>query len=62
VVEADAVHPGYGWAQNKGYGARVHTEAIRALGLTPLHRRLFVRKILADKSENQGNHQTFITI
>lgn len=45
-VERDALmqvmharHPHYGWAGNKGYGASVHTEAIRAHGLTDLHRR-----------------------
>lgn len=41
MVEADARHPGYGWASNKGYGAKVHLEALRTLGPTPLHRRSF---------------------
>ena len=47
MLAADALHPGYGWAQNKGYGSAAHVAAIRMLGLTPLHRPLFVRKILA---------------
>lgn len=37
----DAVHPGYGWATNKGYGSAVHLEALRRLGPTPLHRTSF---------------------
>jgi ribonuclease HII len=41
MVEADADFPGYGWASNKGYGAKVHMEALRLLGPTPLHRRSF---------------------
>ncbi len=41
MIEADALHPGYGWASNKGYGAKVHLEALRTLGPTPLHRRSF---------------------
>ena len=41
MVEADVLHPGYGWASNKGYGAKVHLEALRTLGPTPLHRRSF---------------------
>ncbi len=41
MVAADALHPGYGWASNKGYGARVHLDALRTLGPTPLHRRSF---------------------
>ena len=32
-------HPHYGWDGNKGYGAAVHTDAIRVHGLTDLHRR-----------------------
>lgn len=47
MIAADAQYPGYGWARNKGYGAAVHVAGIRALGLTPLHRKLFVRKIIA---------------
>ncbi len=35
---ADAEHPWYGWASNKGYGARAHYAGIEARGLTPLHR------------------------
>ncbi len=41
MLEADALHPGYGWASNKGYGSRAHQEALRQLGPTPLHRRSF---------------------
>ena len=37
----DAAHPGYGWAQNKGYGTREHQAALARLGPTPLHRRSF---------------------
>ncbi|UUL82435.1 ribonuclease HII [Sphingomonas qomolangmaensis] len=37
----DAVYPGYGWASNKGYGAKTHQEALARLGPTPLHRRSF---------------------
>jgi len=32
-------HPGYGWAENKGYGAPEHLEALRDRGPTALHRR-----------------------
>jgi ribonuclease HII len=46
MIAADADYPGYGWAQNKGYGAKAHVEGIKRLGLTPLHRKLFVRKIM----------------
>jgi len=39
MVDLAAAHPEYGWAENKGYGAPEHLEALRSLGPTPLHRR-----------------------
>src|SRR5690606_4359716 len=36
MIEADALHPGYDWASNKGYGAASHSEAVARLGSTPL--------------------------
>jgi ribonuclease HII len=49
MVEADAAHPGYGWARNMGYGSAEHLAAIDHLGVTPLHRRSFapVRRAVA---------------
>ena len=41
MIEADSLHPGYGWASNKGYSCRQHLMALRELGPTPLHRRSF---------------------
>ncbi|HET7496352.1 MAG TPA: ribonuclease HII [Candidatus Limnocylindrales bacterium] len=35
-------YPGYGWERNQGYASREHRQAIRALGLTPFHRRSFL--------------------
>ncbi|MFC6235867.1 ribonuclease HII, partial [Leucobacter soli] len=40
--DAHEVHPHYGWASNKGYGAHAHYAGIDAHGLTPLHRRSFI--------------------
>ena len=34
--------PGYGWERNQGYATHEHRDAIRALGLTPFHRRSFL--------------------
>ncbi|MDZ4714271.1 MAG: ribonuclease HII [Cytophagales bacterium] len=33
--------PGYGWETNMGYPTDGHRDGIRALGITPLHRRTF---------------------
>jgi ribonuclease HII len=45
----DAAFPGYGWASNKGYGAKAHIEGLEKLGVTPHHRRSYapIAKILA---------------
>jgi ribonuclease HII len=37
-----ARYPGYGWQHNQGYATLEHRRAIRALGLTPFHRRSFL--------------------
>lgn len=34
-------YPGYGWATNVGYPTDEHREGIKALGITPFHRRSF---------------------
>ncbi len=36
--DLDLVYPGYGFARHKGYGTIAHRQAIRQLGLSPLHR------------------------
>ena len=41
MADYDAHHPGYGWAQNKGYGTPSHLDALSRLGPSPLHRRSF---------------------
>jgi len=47
--ELDAAHPGYGFAQHKGYPTPDHFEALQRLGPCVLHRRGFepVRRLLA---------------
>ena len=41
MLEADAIYPVYGWASNKGYGSKLHLEAIAKYGPTSLHRKSF---------------------
>jgi len=38
MVDLDVAYPGYGFAQNKGYGTAAHRDALKRLGPTPLHR------------------------
>ncbi|USE34016.1 ribonuclease HII [Endozoicomonas sp. SCSIO W0465] len=47
----DEEWPGYGISKHKGYPTKMHLEALRKLGPTPVHRRSFkpVRELLVDK-------------
>lgn len=38
-------YPGYGFERNMGYGTLEHVDAIREMGLTPIHRKTFCRNI-----------------
>jgi len=37
----DVVHPGYQFAKHKGYGTKVHMDALLAHGVSPIHRKSF---------------------
>lgn len=52
MEEMDALYPGYGFAQHKGYPTEAHMAALEQLGPTPIHRRSFapVRRVL------EGSH------
>lgn len=38
MVELDGQHPGYGFADHKGYGTAVHAAAVKKMGPCPIHR------------------------
>ena len=42
MVQYDEVYPMYGFASNKGYGARAHIEALEKFGPCPIHRKSFI--------------------
>ncbi|MBQ7950861.1 MAG: ribonuclease HII [Clostridia bacterium] len=46
LEEYDALYPEYGFSKHKGYGTKAHYEAILKYGITPIHRRTFLKKIL----------------
>ena len=48
MCELDSRYPGYGLAGHKGYPTKAHLEALRTLGVTPIHRRSYapVRALL----------------
>lgn len=49
LIDLDGQYPGYGFASHKGYPTALHLEALRELGVTPVHRRSFapVKNLLA---------------
>ena len=53
MEEYDIQYPGYGFAGHKGYGTAAHYAAIRELGISPIHRRSFL-KTLSDHVAEGG--------
>lgn len=41
MTRLDALHPGYGWVTNQGYGTAAHSQALITRGATPHHRASF---------------------
>lgn len=48
LVEMDKLYPQYGFAKHKGYPTKLHYECIAAHGITPQHRRSFLKKVLGN--------------
>lgn len=50
MADLAAQHPGYGWADNQGYGTARHRAGLAKLGITPHHRRSFepMKSLIAD--------------
>lgn len=45
MVEYDKEYPDYKFASNKGYGTKDHYAGIEKAGITPIHRRSFLKKL-----------------
>ena len=45
ITEMAEIYPGYGFSKHKGYGTKAHYEAIEKLGICPIHRKTFLRKL-----------------
>ena len=48
MMEYDRMYPGYDLASNKGYGTKVHMEALRTVGPCEIHRKTFIRNVHAE--------------
>lgn len=42
----DSIYPEYGFSKHKGYGTKAHTDAIKSLGPTPIHRKTFIKNFV----------------
>lgn len=45
VKEYEKIYSGYGFERHKGYGTKEHYEAIRKFGITPVHRKSFLKSL-----------------
>ena len=48
MVEYDKIFPQYQFSKHKGYGTKLHYEMIEKHGISPIHRKTFLKKILGD--------------
>ena len=49
MLEYAKEYPQYGFEKHKGYGTKVHTDAILEYGPSPIHRMSFLKKLLNGK-------------
>ena len=49
ITELDDKYPEYNFKKHKGYGTKVHTDAILKYGPCEIHRMSFLKKLLGDK-------------
>ena len=58
MQEMERLYPGYGFDRHKGYGVRVHAEALRTLGPCAIHRKSFapVRAAIAAGVDRRIQH------
>lgn len=46
MCQMDQMYPQYQFAKHKGYGTKLHYEMIAQFGVSPIHRRSFLKKVL----------------
>ena len=45
MIAYEATYPGYDFASNKGYGTKSHYVGLKKQGISPIHRRTFLRNL-----------------
>ena len=51
MVEMDRLYPQYGFAKHKGYGTKLHIEALKKYGPCPIHRTTFIKNFIGGSVE-----------
>ncbi|HBU13204.1 MAG TPA: ribonuclease HII, partial [Clostridiales bacterium] len=46
MLEYDKTYPEYGFARHKGYGTKIHYNALEKYGILSIHRKTFLKKFL----------------
>ncbi|MBQ7654388.1 MAG: ribonuclease HII [Clostridia bacterium] len=49
MLEIDKLYPEYQFSKHKGYGTKLHYEMLEKYGISPVHRRSFLKKITGEK-------------
>ena len=49
MLEMDKQYPEYEFSRHKGYGTKLHYEKLAEHGISPIHRRSFLKKITGEK-------------
>lgn len=49
MIEMAKTYPEYQFEKHKGYGTKLHYEMIEKYGISPIHRRTFLKKILKNE-------------
>ena len=57
MIEYAEEYPGYGFERNKGYGTKAHYEGIREHGVTPIHRRSFLKIPAINRGRRKHGNQ-----
>lgn len=48
ITQLAEQYPEYGFEKHKGYGTKAHYAALEEYGITPIHRKTFLKKLLGD--------------
>ena len=51
MEKLDKEYPQYNWKENAGYLTKEHSEAILKYGITPIHRKKFLRNLLSENKQ-----------